>query len=127
MVATQIDHGSGQAAAISNMVVHVMRRYLGRGPTGAKTTITPDFIAVVMRDILLQAETSLVKAGEADRVLETRHRFQMTMRTDLVAGVERITGRKVRAFLSDNHLNPDLAVEMFVMEEGKQDGPALSA
>jgi hypothetical protein len=30
--------------------------------------------------------------------------------------VEEITGRKVIAFLSDNHLDPDIAVESFVLE-----------
>jgi hypothetical protein len=29
--------------------------------------------------------------------------------------VEELTGRKVLAFLSDNHLDPDVAVESFVL------------
>jgi hypothetical protein len=46
----------------------------------------------------------------------------MTMRADLVAGVEMITGRTVIAFLSDNHLEPDVAIESFVLEP--DDAPA---
>jgi hypothetical protein len=37
------------------------------------------------------------------------------MRTDLVSGVEAITGRTVIAFLSDNHIDPDFAVETFIL------------
>ena len=35
------------------------------------------------------------------------------MRDDLVAEVEGLTGRRVIAFLSDNHLEPDIAIEAF--------------
>jgi hypothetical protein len=37
------------------------------------------------------------------------------MRDDLVALVERETERKVIGFMSDNHIDPDLAVEVFVL------------
>jgi hypothetical protein len=35
--------------------------------------------------------------------------------------VEEITGCKVRAFLSQNHIAPDLAAEIFVLEDGVSD------
>jgi uncharacterized protein YbcI len=38
------------------------------------------------------------------------------MREDLVAAVEALTGRSVLAFMSDNHIEPDLACEVFVLE-----------
>jgi uncharacterized protein YbcI len=38
------------------------------------------------------------------------------MRADLIAAIEELTGRKVRAFLSDNQIDPDIAVESFVLE-----------
>ena len=44
-----------------------------------------------------------------------RKAFQDTMRADLVAGIEAITGREVAAFMSDNHIDPDMAVESFVL------------
>src|SRR5689334_14981546 len=37
------------------------------------------------------------------------------MRPELVAGVEALTGRRVIAFMSDNHVDPDVAVETFVL------------
>ena len=43
------------------------------------------------------------------------------MRDDLVAIVERQLGRTVIAFMSQNHIDPDLAVEVFIL------GPAEAA
>jgi hypothetical protein len=34
----------------------------------------------------------------------------------LVGGVEKLTDRKVIAFMSDNHIDPDLGIESFVLE-----------
>jgi uncharacterized protein YbcI len=48
-------------------------------------------------------------------VLASRKAYQNTMRADLVVAVEEFTGREVMAFLSDNHLEPDVAVESFVL------------
>ena len=42
--------------------------------------------------------------------------FQQTMREDLIRGVEKVLDRKVHAFLSSNHLEPDIAVETFLLE-----------
>jgi hypothetical protein len=38
------------------------------------------------------------------------------MRNDLVEIVERELDRKVIAFMSQNHIDPDLAVEVFVLQ-----------
>jgi uncharacterized protein YbcI len=104
------------SAAISNDVVRIAHRYTGRGPTRARTTIDRDFVAVVMGDTLVQAERTLAESGEGALVLEVRRKFQDAMRGELVAAVEQHTGRKVTAFMSTNHIDPDMAVEMFVLE-----------
>ena len=121
MSGTEHEHpaGGSQAAAISNAVVRLMSEYTGRGPTMAHTHLDRDLITVVLRDTLTKGERSLVRDGLQDMVLSTRKAYQATMREDLVGAVEEITGRKVSAFLSDNHIDPDLAVETFVMENGR--------
>jgi uncharacterized protein YbcI len=103
------------AAALSNLVVRLMSEYTGRGPTKARTYINSDLISVVLADTLTKGERSLIRDGETARVLDMRKAFQRTMRTDLVSGVEAITGRTVIAFLSDNHIDPDYAVETFIL------------
>jgi uncharacterized protein YbcI len=75
-----------------------------------------DLVSVVLRDTLTKGERSLVADGHSQLVLDMRKAYQNTMGDDLVAGVEELTGRKVLAFLSDNHIEPDIAIESFVLE-----------
>jgi uncharacterized protein YbcI len=103
-------------AAISNAIVHLVHEYTGRGPTKARTYIHDSLITVVLEDTLTMGERSLVRDGKADLVLATRRAFQQTMSSQMIAAVERHSGRKARAFLSDNHIDPDVAVESFVLE-----------
>ncbi len=109
-------HAGSMSAAISNAVVGITNQYTGRGPTKARTTMSDDLVVVVMADTLLKAERTLVERGDASTVLSLRHKFQSAMREDLIAAVEEHTGRTVIAFLSDNHINPDIGVETFVLE-----------
>jgi uncharacterized protein YbcI len=103
------------AAAISSATVQLMREYTGRGPTKARTYINDDLITVVLQDTLTMGERSLVRDGQVELVLATRKAFQMTMGPQLIAAVERHSGRSVYAFLSANHVDPDVAVESFVL------------
>ncbi|MGB9183841.1 MAG: Na-translocating system protein MpsC family protein [Solirubrobacteraceae bacterium] len=103
-------------AAISNAMVGVMHRYTGRGPTRARTTVGDDIIVCVLGSTLTKGEESLVAHGKADVVLQARRAFQDTMEADAVAAVQRLSGRRVIAFMSTNHISPDLGVEIFVLE-----------
>jgi uncharacterized protein YbcI len=105
--------------AISEAVVRLLRQYTGRGPTKARTTINTDSVMVMLGNTLTNAEQALVENGKADRVNEVRHDFQMVMRDDLIAAVEGALDRKVIAFMSANHIDPDLAVEVFVLEPAR--------
>lgn len=104
------------AAEISNAVVRLLSEYTGRGPTRARTHITEELISVVLRDTLTKGELSLIAAGKTELVLAARKAYQEAMGADLTAAVEHHSGRKVLAFLSDNHLEPDIAIESFVLE-----------
>ena len=102
--------------AISNLVVKLVSEYTGRGPTTARSYMNDELVTVVLRDSLTKGERSLVRDGKGDLVLDVRLAFQQTMRNDLVAGIEQITGRRVLAFLSANHMDPDIAIETFVLD-----------
>ena len=104
------------AASITKAVVAVFRDYTGRGPEKAQTFLNTDIVNVLLRDTMTTAERSLAEDGERDFVLDIRRKFQRTMEDDLTASVERLSGRKVSAFMSDNHVDPDLALESFVLE-----------
>jgi uncharacterized protein YbcI len=104
------------AARISTTVVRALARTTGRGPTKAKTTLGENGVFVVLQDSLTQGEQTLVDAGEGVAVLDLRRRWQRVMQTDLSREIEELTGRTVIGFMSDNHIDPDIAVEVFVLE-----------
>jgi uncharacterized protein YbcI len=104
------------AAAISTGVVHVFSEHTGRGPTRARTTLDAEMVVVLLHDSLTKAERALVHAGRDADVLHLRRTFQETMRDDLVGVVERLTGGTVQAYMSANHIAPDTAAEIFLMD-----------
>jgi uncharacterized protein YbcI len=104
------------AAAISNTVVRALARTTGRGPTKAKTTLGENGVFVVLQDSLTVGEQALTAAGQGAAVLDLRRRWQGVMEHDVSREIEVLTGRKVVGFMSDNHIDPDLAVEVFVLE-----------
>ena len=104
------------AAAISTTVVKALARTTGRGPTKAKTTIGENGVFVVLQDSLTHGEQTLADAGQGAAVLDLRRRWQSVMQADVSREIEQLTGRKVIGFMSDNHIDPDLAVEVFVLE-----------
>ena len=110
--------GGSRSTAISNMVVRITSEYTGRGPTQARTHESGDVITVVLHDTLTKGERALVADGLVDLVLTTRKAFQGTMRADMTNGILAVTGREVVAFMSDNHIDPDMAVEVFVLAPG---------
>ena len=104
------------AATISNAAVRLLSEYTGRGPTKARTTISRDLVVIVLADTMTKAERTLATNGDARFVLDMRHRFQHAMQDDLVGAVESATERKVLAFMSGNHIEPDMAAEVFILE-----------
>jgi uncharacterized protein YbcI len=108
--------GGELSVAISNGMVRLLRQYTGRGPTKARTTIGRDHVLIMLQDTLTKGEQTLVDAGYAEGVMLTRRRFQEVMRPEATAMVAELTGRPVVGFMSDNHANPDLGVEVFILE-----------
>ena len=119
--------GRSPAAAIANLVVRLTNEYTGRGPTKARTYINDDLITVVLQDTQTKGERNLIRDGKQELVLATRLAFQQTMRRDLIDGLEEITGRKVHAFMSSNHMDPDIAAEIFVLTANGDGGPPATA
>lgn len=108
--------GSGVlAAAVSNGIVALMHRYTGRGPVRARTTIDENLVVCVLGDALTKAEQHLVEAGREKVVLHGRRAMQATLADDAIRLVEELTDREVVAFMSNNHVNPDIGVEIFLL------------
>jgi uncharacterized protein YbcI len=82
----------------------------------ARTTINDTTVVVILQETMTKAERSLVEAGKHAEVLQLRRSFQETMRDDLVAVVEQMTASRVNAFMSANHIAPDAAAEIFLLD-----------
>jgi uncharacterized protein YbcI len=103
-------------AALTSALVGIQNEHLGRGPKTASTFHHGNVIVTLMREVMTPAEKTLARTGNGPAVTNMRHLLQETMQSDFNAAVERLTGLKVIAFISGNHVDPDMAAEVFVMD-----------
>lgn len=125
----QKEAGAAQVSiltAISNEMVRLYKEQFGRGPTKTRTHWSGDDILItVLEDTFTPAERSLVRMGEHQRLRDTRMFFQYATVTEFCEPVERLTGRKVRAFISGIDTNAEgLSVETFMLHPVGYDGPS---
>ncbi len=115
---TEAQHppGTSLAAAVSTAIVRLMREYTGRGPTKARTTIRDNVVLVVLEQTLTKGERVLIAKGRDEKVLSLRHEYQEAMAEESSDTVAELTGRNVLAFMSANHLDPDLAAEIYILD-----------
>jgi uncharacterized protein YbcI len=113
-------------ASISNEMVHLYKEYFGRGPTRTRTDwANQDTLLVLLEDTLSPAERNLVKMGEHQRLRDTRMFFQYATVQEFCEPVERLTGRKVRAFISGIDTEVEgLSTELFVLHPVGYEGPS---
>ena len=107
------------AQAISNAFTKLQRDHYGRGPESVRTVVGYDHIICFLENTFVPVERTLIEAGETGAVRETRLAFQRAMEHRFINTVEEITSRKVRVFLSQVSLDPDMSVEVFVLERGE--------
>ena len=110
---------SDMAREISRGVVNLYKNYTGRGPSHARTHIHADLVVTVLHDTMTPGEQTLRDEDRAGMVREQRRVFQDAFRKEAKALVERTTGSRVVAFLSDHAIDPDYAVEVFVLSDGR--------
>lgn len=121
-------HGAAIAARpqlteISNAAVALHREHFGRGPGAAKTHITANLVVCVLTDVFTPFERTLIDAGQEERVRETRAIHRAATEDVYKQRMEGVLGRRVEAHMSSMHVNPDVAVDIFVL--GAED-PLLS-
>jgi uncharacterized protein YbcI len=111
---------------VSNAMVRLYKEQFGRGPTSVRTHWAgPNALVTFLEDTLTPAERSLVKLGEHQRLRDTRMFFQYATVREFCEPVERITGRKVRSFLSAIDTEVEgLSIETFVLHPEGYKGPS---
>jgi uncharacterized protein YbcI len=121
---TEVLTDGALSAAISDEIVSLLHRFTGRGATQAHTYVHDDLIVCVLGDNLTKAEQSLIGGGYHAEVLAGRGLVQDTMRADLTEAVERLSGRTVVAFMSQNHIDPNFGLEAFVLGPREEESAA---
>ena len=109
-------------AAVTNAVVQLHRSHYGKGPTRSKSYVLDDVLVCIMSDVFTTVERTLIGAGEADKVRETRLAFQDAMSDRFTEAVEEIVGRRVLGFTSQVLTDKDVAIEVFVLEAATDEG-----
>jgi uncharacterized protein YbcI len=106
-------------AEISREMVRLYKELFGRGPTKARTEFAgPDIIISTLENTFTPAERSLVEMGEQQRLRDTRMYFQAATEDRFREIIERLTGRRVRAFTSGIDADADVCAEIFYLENG---------
>jgi uncharacterized protein YbcI len=110
--------GNGHDArrTISRGMTTIYKDFIGRGPTNVRTYIDEDVIAVLLTETMTKVERSLASEDRGDSVREIRREFQNAIKEEAVALIEGATDHTIVAFLSDHSVDPDTAIEVFVMD-----------
>ena len=107
----------GEALAeISNALVGLHKRFYGKGPVRAKTFLVDNTVLCLLEGGFTIVERTLIDIGRDEVVRDLRHNFQLAMQEQFTRVVEDTLGRRVVAYLSQVHTDPDVAVELFMLE-----------
>ena len=112
------------AAAISRELVSLHKQFYGRGPVRAKTFLVNDTVLCVLEGGFTVVERTLIEVGRAPAVHDIRTSFQAAMRDQFTEVVESALDRRVRAYMSQVHTDPDVAIELFLLEPAGPDPDA---
>jgi uncharacterized protein YbcI len=111
------EQDSHPLAMLSKEIVRIYKDQFGRGPTKVRSHYAgSDILICVLENTFTPAERSLQAMGEHQRLRDMRIFFQYASTAEFTEAVERVTGRRVRSFISGIDTNTDVACEMFVLE-----------
>lgn len=100
---------------ISNAAATAYREYFGRGPGAVKTYAFDDLVVCVLTDVFTPSEQVLIEAGEGARVGVARSIHQQAIEEDYKERIEAVIGRPVLAYVGAIRMDPDLAVDTFML------------
>jgi uncharacterized protein YbcI len=110
------DEQLSKLAELSRAMVRLYKEQFGRGPTRAHASWGgQDTLLIVLEDSLTPAEKNLRDLGEHQRLRELRMFFQYASMEEFCEPIERITGQKVRSFISGIDTDTDVSVETFIL------------
>ncbi|MCA1677562.1 MAG: DUF2294 domain-containing protein [Actinobacteria bacterium] len=107
---------SALTRAISTEIVALYARVYGHDRTTATTYINDNVVLCVLENILTDHEATLIDAGAGSTVIDGRVAFQTDAEDEFTAAIERLTHRRVVAFMSANQTSPGVAAELFFLD-----------
>jgi uncharacterized protein YbcI len=115
------DGARGESLArITSALVSLHKEFYGKGPLKAKTFLVNDTVICVLEGGFTIVERTLIDSGESDAVHHIRRRFQTAMQQQFTGVVEEALGRHIRAYMSQVHTDPDISVELFMLEPAEE-------
>jgi uncharacterized protein YbcI len=111
--------GGDLAGLLSVEFVRLVKKYTGRGPAKAYTLLGRDCLVSFFGQSMTETERALAEHGQADFASQIREVIHATMRPEVEAVVERLTGRRVLAVLADHSAEPDVGMLACVLEPGE--------
>jgi uncharacterized protein YbcI len=111
--------GDALLAAVTTAMVGFHERDHHRTPITAKTQMLGgnDLLACVMGGVYTDVEKTMIELQKQTIVQQTRSDFQDAMQHKFIGAVERLSGRKVLAFITSSHVGPDLEIELFMLTD----------
>ena len=114
--------GDALLAAVTDAMVALHKRYHHREPMTAKSMLmSNEMLACVMGGVYTDVEKTMIELQRQTIVQETRSAFQTAMQDRFISEVERLSGRRVLAFMSNSHVGPDLEIELFILAPAGQE------
>ena len=108
--------GEAMLVAVTDAMVALHQRYHHRIPVTAKTLMLgDDLLACVLGGVYTDVEKTMIELQHKTIVQESRSAFQSAMQHKFIAAVEGISGRDVLAFISNQHVGPDIEIELFML------------
>jgi len=102
--------------AISAAIEALYSTVYGHDRTSATTYINDNVVVCLLENILTEHEDKLIDRGSGSEVIDGRVAFQADTEDEFTAAVERLTHRRVVAFLSANQTTPGVACELFFLD-----------
>lgn len=117
--------GLGAALAdVSTALVQLHKRFYGKGPERAKSFLNNGTVVCLLEGGFTVVERTLIDIGRDAMVRELRREFQTAMRDEFITVVEAHLHRTVIGYMSQVNTNPDMAVELFILEPAAATGSA---
>ena len=120
--------GEALLVGVTDAMVALHHHYYHRAPVTAKTTLLGgDLLACVLGGVYTDVEKTMIELERTTIVQETRNAFQNAMQHRFIAVVERLSGRRVLAFISNHHVGPDMEIELFLLKPERSETVESSA